>query len=260
MVRRWRSELRTEERVHPIDGPVSVGRVGSGADLELGDGAIARLVPVEAGTLVEPQDPVGGWLIDDRRVDFGLIPDGATVRIGTLRLVHRVLPGEPLEPVEPHLEAQLAGGAGPLAAWLVYADWLSARGHPRGELIVVQHRLEAGRDLALERRQDQLIRQLGHGWIELERGRWRRGFLRGIDLIRPDALELARALGHPSARFLEELTWIADAVPPSRSALRWLGALLPRTSVRRLGVHGVGVDAFAPLRAAMPALVIEPQR
>jgi uncharacterized protein (TIGR02996 family) len=64
---------------------------------------------------------------------------------------------------------------------MVFADWLSERGDPRGELIVIEHELASTYDAALERRRDALLdahrerwllplEELGADEVELERG------------------------------------------------------------------------------------------
>jgi uncharacterized protein (TIGR02996 family) len=47
------------------------------------------------------------------------------------------------EPMDPVLEAGLRADPEDIGAALVYADWLQQRGHPRGALIAVQHRLSS---------------------------------------------------------------------------------------------------------------------
>lgn len=106
-------------------------------------------------------------------------------------------------------------------AWLVYADELQAAGDPRGELVIVQLRLQATPDDAeLRAREqalfaehaDQLLGPIGLAWkpvsgavegrgVELE---WRRGFVRRMRL-RSEFPELSELLSHPSLQLLESL-------------------------------------------------------
>lgn len=59
---------------------------------------------------------------------------------------------------EGDLEARIREAPGDTARWLVYADWLSEQGDPRGELIVVQEaRARKPKDRALARREDALL-------------------------------------------------------------------------------------------------------
>jgi uncharacterized protein (TIGR02996 family) len=98
----------------------------------------------------------------------------------------------------------------------VYADWLSERGDPRGELIALQlerHR-RGGKASTRERT---LISANADGWLGplagavLKQGqRWERGFLAGC-VFGPKTKEAyAAAEGHPSFATVEELelrTW-----------------------------------------------------
>lgn len=103
--------------------------------------------------------------------------------------------------------------------WLVYADELQAAGDPRGELIMVQHRLRATPDdAALREREtellddDDLLGPVGawqpftddkrtHG-VSLD---WRHGFVRRVRVRGDQAPDLAPILLHPSFRMLESL-------------------------------------------------------
>jgi uncharacterized protein (TIGR02996 family) len=127
------------------------------------------------------------------------------------------------EPTEPALEEALRAGGGAETA-LVYADWLAQHGHPRAQLIVVQHaRRERPDDPALiaeearlfEHHADILLGSLGahlhevqHHYYGLELA-WEHGFIArarvGRDGIGPAEPVLDLLLNHPSARFLREL-------------------------------------------------------
>jgi uncharacterized protein (TIGR02996 family) len=106
--------------------------------------------------------------------------------------------------------------------YLVYADLLQSRGDPRGELITIDHRLLThGPDTALQQARDALFERHREDWlgelseheqcIELD---WRLGFIRSARIaldwdqyeagVEPDQI-LDQLLGHPSARFLQEL-------------------------------------------------------
>lgn len=126
------------------------------------------------------------------------------------------------EPREPALEAALRTNLDDEAAALVYADWYQQRGHPRGALIAIQHRLashpddvalqSAERDLLLEEDERLLgpierVRESYHLGLDLA---WRHGFVHAARLDgkagdhEPEDL-LWELLRHPSARFLREL-------------------------------------------------------
>lgn len=114
--------------------------------------------------------------------------------------------------------------------YLVYADWLQSRGDPRGELIMVQHQLQARPDdAALLERQNKLIEQLAparlahmekkkrsarmkadSGYCHIE---WRLGFIVAARIGRcsdrpPYTVRelVASLLAHPSAQVLQSLT------------------------------------------------------
>jgi uncharacterized protein (TIGR02996 family) len=131
------------------------------------------------------------------------------------------------EPIEPALEAALGEGPGGeegAGAALVYADWLAAQGHPRAQLIVVQHALrERPGDPALlaeearlfEEHADVLLGTLGAHLHEVQQERgglelsWERGFIVGArvgrDQIGDAEAVLDYLLHHRSARFLRDL-------------------------------------------------------
>ena len=63
----------------------------------------------------------------------------------------------------PELESVVAASLDDPASYLVYADWLTSQGDPRGELIVVQHRLSRQPDQALSARERELLAALSQG-------------------------------------------------------------------------------------------------
>jgi uncharacterized protein (TIGR02996 family) len=112
------------------------------------------------------------------------------------------------EPIEPTLEAALRAGED---VALVYADWYQQRGHPRGQLIVVQRALrERPGDAELRAEEARLIEELiapTARQLELE---WEDGFVRKARIAgqyKPGEGErvVAALLADPSARFLREL-------------------------------------------------------
>jgi uncharacterized protein (TIGR02996 family) len=121
------------------------------------------------------------------------------------------------EPIEPALEAALAADPDSAAAALVYADWYQEQGHPRGDLITVQHaRASRPDDAALVAHEDELFAEWDeyvnpapylHDPDALELA-WRNGFIRSARLGRSDDHSdqvLWDLLRSPSARFLREL-------------------------------------------------------
>jgi uncharacterized protein (TIGR02996 family) len=113
------------------------------------------------------------------------------------------------EPREPRFDAALRADPHDVATALVYADWLEHHGHPRGQLIAVQHGgLDGDSERLLDEYRDELLGPLDRGdALHLV---WERGFIKRARIGRgdsgddgPDALwDLLR---HPSSRFLREL-------------------------------------------------------
>jgi len=116
------------------------------------------------------------------------------------------------------LEARLAANPDDVETLLVYADALQEVGHPRGELISMDHRIASGGgdpSLAGERERllsdpsilpDDVAEAVAAGGLVLD---WRLGFVRGLRIQGPDidvASVLEAALEHPSFRLLGSLT------------------------------------------------------
>jgi uncharacterized protein (TIGR02996 family) len=249
---------------------------------EGGRGRIAYLNPV----LHE-----GGILLDDGREIFfvaaacdGFVPEaGQRVEVKAVvaraaggqratvvrRAPDEVQPSEPTPPApappaspargerDAELEQVLVRSPDDTETYLVYGDWLQARGDPRGELIALQHRRsERPDDPALERAERHLIEQhadlllgdlaLHREALELE---WHLGFLRSARIAGPTSLrrqrearasceEVLRALlRHPSVTLLRGLglgVLPADAGDPFDGPLQVLEEAGPRPTLRRL--------------------------
>lgn len=141
----------------------------------------------------------------------------------------RAAPSSP-EAQQPQLEAALRAArfADP-QPFLVYADWLTAQGEPRGELIRVQHALESAREHAVigalkEQQARLLLHEKLDGPLRANSGTvWRWGFAQGLKLrygsSRDQALAVAvrdlvlRYLEDPSARLLQELAAVDPGEP-----------------------------------------------
>jgi uncharacterized protein (TIGR02996 family) len=133
-------------------------------------------------------------------------------------------PALPEEPISDALEAALR--VGEAGAELVYADWLQQRGHPRGELIQLQHalehrpgvpELEAAVRALLDSHADALLGPLAariaepgahhEAFLQLA---WRRGFIEAARIggfhDRGESEQIVcDLLRHPSARCLRGL-------------------------------------------------------
>ncbi len=123
----------------------------------------------------------------------------------------------------PELEAQILARPDDTSAYLVYGDWLSERGDPRGELVALQVRLSAKEDAGQRARERELLGEHGGQWLGAlaELGGddaevvWRNGFVHRVRLgpdldehatSEQDFPELIRALCTlPAARLLDEL-------------------------------------------------------
>jgi uncharacterized protein (TIGR02996 family) len=182
----------------------------------------------------------------------------------------------PVPPMQQALEEALVEGPGDLAAHMAYADYLTERDDPRGELIRVQLALEDEKKSAAERkklrqRERALLAKHGRAWLgedlaaflldgradDLSEAWWQvsgpRGtfaFARGwldnlaIDYLTEDyAFTLARS---PSARLLRRLR--LDGVWWQGYPYSWLGESPYLRNVRVLevvGSYGIGADEFA---------------
>jgi uncharacterized protein (TIGR02996 family) len=95
----------------------------------------------------------------------------------------------------PELEARILANPDDLSAYLVYSDWLTEHGDPRGELIAVMAKLhETPKVAELEARQKKLIEDHGADWLgEFAKSpskevsfSWRLGFLDSVHFGPPE--------------------------------------------------------------------------
>jgi uncharacterized protein (TIGR02996 family) len=114
-----------------------------------------------------------------------------------------------VEPRNPELDARILADGDELEPYRVYADWLTQQGHPRGELIAIQLRLElpGGDRNSLRDREAELLAlpEIGGTWLPRVRCIWRRGFVREVRMRRSNADPLLVAVAHPSCRFLRKV-------------------------------------------------------
>lgn len=128
----------------------------------------------------------------------------------------------------PEIEAAIAAAPDDPAGYLVYADWLLARGDPIGELIVVHARRYEEQDASvrasLEEREKELLDENRARWLgplaehEQESSfTWEYGFLSGITIFTSYGGEAVTALRRaPAARFLRYLDLgVGDRPAPS---------------------------------------------
>ncbi len=165
------------------------------------------------------------------------------------RLPYVTPPAGTMASREALLDAVLARPADD-APRLVYADWLSEHGEPRGELIAVQCELarttDAARFLDLEARQVSLLSSHGEAWLgplaqESLQVEFRRGFVDRVTVIDAGALaalgdlmqrEPVRAVTFATTRGLDV---------PSLAAAPWLSRL--EALSLHAGPRGMGLDA-----------------
>ena len=138
---------------------------------------------------------------------------------------------------------------------LVYADWLLARGDPRGDLITLHHALDGERDptrvkalreseaTLLEQHRDRLFPAALRHHAEHQLG-WARGFIRTLRLeltgSLTDADLLREVLAHPSLRCLTELQ-LAFSRAGHEAVLGALAELAPQAlRTLHLGREGSG--------------------
>jgi uncharacterized protein (TIGR02996 family) len=143
---------------------------------------------------------------------------------------------------------------------LVYADWLSEQGDPRGELISVQCELERTKDperfLELEARQVALLSAHGEAWVgplakEVLQVEFRRGFVEKVTVLDAGALEALEALflREPVRELVFASTRGLDV--PRLAAAHWLErleSLALRAARREVGLGPEDVGALLESR------------
>jgi uncharacterized protein (TIGR02996 family) len=160
------------------------------------------------------------------------------------------------EPLNPELERAIMLDLDNQASWRVYADWLTAHGNQRGELIALQLALEhedtperraresaliaSLRTPALERIESHLVERAYTNGDEPRVTNPRGGFWRQVVFAGPPAV-LLELLAHPSARLLRTLTLGSEDF---QSAIEALASSPPLEALRelRIGVLPEGND------------------
>lgn len=173
------------------------------------------------------------------------------------------------EPRSLELEAAIDAAVDRDDAFLVYGDWLSSRGSPRGELVSLH---AAGKQAP--QLEASLLGPLA-GFVERLDARWRLGFLTQVKLETTrqderDGLDLSQLVAKlwalPSARFLREVTLACASAHEDgvmQKVLATLAGSGPRPSLRALTfetnteeemLSWTSTGDLSPLGAAFPNL------
>jgi uncharacterized protein (TIGR02996 family) len=190
---------------------------------------------VEGETLSERQGRIG---TDGKHTQVKLGSSEAAVaehekRLGVAKKKRgwKVVSPELAEPLNAELERAIMEDPSDAGRLLVYADWLQAQGHPRGELAALQH-VRAGRkdDAALSSAEEKLLakhpelaparfialvgkpKPRGATDAAVSSATWENGFIASARVARGSLTPpytvreiVAELLTHPAARFLREL-------------------------------------------------------
>lgn len=219
-----------------------------------------------------------GTLTQDER--FARAAAGHTLRDRVMqrRLLDAFAAPLPPEPRNLELEAAIARSPDDDAPWLVYGDWLSAQGDPRGELVALQAAGEARQTSEAALRQRLRPRLLGPlaGLTKLDET-WHLGFLTSLRLEADRTAEAAglnvaqvvdAALRLPSARFLRTLEIALPSAHEEGMAERLhavLAAHGPRPLLRSLRLETntseemlswTSAGELSGLRAVFPGLAL----
>jgi hypothetical protein len=153
------------------------------------------------------------------------------------------------------IEHQLCDQPDVTEHYLVAADELGARGDPRGELIVVQHRRRAAPDDAtLRAREVELLethRLALLGLVEPRHAHWHLGYLREVAFATSDVGMLDELFAHRSLLLVQSLRL---GVTPSLLP----GLVAHAEALRRIpdvGIAGLEPDQVARLRDLVPQVI-----
>ncbi len=184
-------------------------------------------------------------------------------------------PPEAAAPDDPgkaaELEALIEADLDSVEPFLVYADWLQARGDPRGELAALQHRLATSPTDELREEEGRLLSARAAALLgpladcpQIARLGWRLGFVERACLFvdrSPDYDEptlMRTFLAHPACRFLRELV-LCDRDLRLDSLADALLRAPPRPTVTRLQLGAPEkpprVHVSSALLARFPRLV-----
>jgi uncharacterized protein (TIGR02996 family) len=180
-----------------IDELVAVGEL----ELVSTHGAASLAGQLLAALEVDPDLELGDWLVERVEVNEVFLDDAA-LRDRLRPALARIAAGDPACRTNPALLAPIADRPDDLQARLVYADWLSQAGDPRGELIMLQARGDE------PRREQQLLAHYHTFFLgNLRRWNvettWRLGFFDRV--VAFSAVAVAELLELESSRLLREL-------------------------------------------------------
>lgn len=186
-------------------------------------GPLLMLLESHAESLRDGSLDLCDWLLERKEV-VELYLDGPAIAARLAPVVAR-LDGEAAAPAHnPSLAAAIARDLDDVGARLVYADWLTERGDPRGDLIAVQAALrERTDDARLREREARLLAEHRAHFLgqlpdddELVRARFHLGWLDDVwigDHETRESLEELASL--ESARFLRALTVVTWKIDQS---------------------------------------------
>jgi uncharacterized protein (TIGR02996 family) len=197
-------------------------------------------------------------------------PGAEAARVGLRRgPPEAAAPDDPGKAAE--LEALIEADLDSVEPFLVYADWLQARGDPRGELAALQHRLATSPTDELREEEGRLLSARAAALLgpladcpQIARLGWRLGFVERACLFvdrSPDYDEptlMRTFLAHPACRFLRELV-LCDRDLRLDSLADALLRAPPRPTVTRLQLGAPEkpprVHVSSALLARFPRLV-----
>lgn len=154
---------------------------------------------------------------DETREAVGIDAQLALLADGFVRLSNREI-DDTGEPRDADLERSIHDNPDDDQAWLVYADLLIERGHPRGQLVALES--APVKNIVQRAEREAEARRMRHAAGDLLAGslagrsglnlKWKRGFIHSAKIAGSFAPEAAAdlvvdLLAHPSARFLREL-------------------------------------------------------
>ncbi len=144
----------------------------------------ARLRRTPDGLVIQDLGSTNGTLVNGRRIDRHVLHVGDVVQLGRswLSFEHTLPPGPALPDEAARLLASICAAPEDDEPRLVLADWLVARGDPRGELIACQIAAETSVNTEASARAEELLAAHELAWVAplpvaVASWTFRRGFL-----------------------------------------------------------------------------------